>query len=80
MKEFQINPEQAEAFLKSLGINEVEKTEDGLKKLIRRTLSTVPFTNIMMLVRPRRSPTHKEIIEDMLSLRGALWTLQPFHE
>ena len=28
MKEFQINPEQAEAFLKALGINEVEKTED----------------------------------------------------
>ena len=24
----------------------------------------------MMLVRPRRSPTHEEIIEDMLSLRG----------
>ena len=70
MKEFQINPEQAEVFLEALGISEVEKTEDGLKILIRSTLSTVPFTNIMMLVRPRRSPTHEEIIEDMLSLRG----------
>ena len=70
MIEFQIIPEQAEVFLNALGITEVDKTEDGLKTLMMRTLSTVPFTNIMMLVRPRRSPTHEEIIEDMLSLRG----------
>ena len=70
MKEFKVTKQQAEQFLSLIGITDVENSPFGLECLVHTTLGRVPFTNIMMLVRPRRSPTHQEIIEDMMSLRG----------
>jgi arylamine N-acetyltransferase len=70
MKEFEVTKQQADQFLSAIQISEIENSPSGLELLINTTLGRVPFTNIMMLVRPRRSPTHQEIIEDMLSLRG----------
>jgi len=70
MSEFGISKQQAHSFLESIGAVEVEHSPMGLAFLIRTALAKIPFTNIMMLVRPRRSPTHDEIIDDMMSLRG----------
>jgi arylamine N-acetyltransferase len=70
VSEFQISNEQSQSFLSSLGIIDVEHSSSGLQVLIRSALENVPFTNIMMLVRPKRSPTHHEIIDDMVSLKG----------
>ncbi len=70
MIDFRVNEEQAMSFLSSIGAEKIECSPSGLQNLIRSSLSTVPFTNIMMLARPRKSPTKEEIIDDMLSLRG----------
>ena len=43
---------------------------DALRNLVRTYLGRVPFQNITMLARPRRSPTLEEIVDDVLSGRG----------
>jgi len=70
MIEFEVNENQAMSYLSSIGLDKIECSPSGLQKLIRSSLSMVPFTNIMMLARPRKPPTQEEIIDDMLSLRG----------
>jgi arylamine N-acetyltransferase len=70
MIDFRVNEEQALSFLSSIGLQKIDCSSSGLQKLIRSSLSIVPFTNIMMLARPRKPPTQEEIIDDMLSLRG----------
>ena len=72
MSEFRITEQQARDFLSAIGVQGIDCSPSGLQVLIKTALASVPFTNIMMLVRPRRSPTHEEIIDDMLSLRGGL--------
>jgi arylamine N-acetyltransferase len=70
MSQFKVTSEQSRLFINAIEILEVEQSPEHLRALAQTALERVPFTNIMMLVRPRRSPTHEEIIDDMLSLRG----------
>jgi arylamine N-acetyltransferase len=70
MNNFTITKQIALRFLEEMEINNIENTPEFLHIIIRRVMEIVPFTNIMMLVRPRRSPSMNEIIEDMISLRG----------
>lgn len=70
MTELNLSPQQAQSFIDQVHPSRVETTPEGLRRFIQSVLAKVPFTNIMMLVRPRKSPTKEEIIEDMLFLRG----------
>ena len=70
MIDLQLTPQQAQRFIEQVHPSRVEATAEGLRRFIQSVVEKVPFTNIMMLVRQRKSPTKEEIIEDMLSLRG----------
>lgn len=70
MEEYTIDGEALDAFRRAVKIDGMEPSVDSLRRITELVLSHVPFTNIMMLVRPRRSPRFDEITDDMLSLRG----------
>lgn len=57
-------------FQELLGLIDWTPNEANLTQILRTSLALVPFTNIMMLARPRMPPSRDEIVEDMLSKRG----------
>ena len=70
MTEYAINAEALDAFRKAVKVDDMEPSVESLRRITELVLGYVPFTNIMMLTRPRRSPRFNEITDDMLSLRG----------
>ena len=70
MDEYMVEAEALDAFREAVGIGDPEPSLSSLRRITMLVLGHVPFTNIMMLVRPRRSPRFHEITDDMLSLRG----------
>ena len=70
MEEYSIDVEALDVFQKAVKIDDMEPSVESLRRITELVLGHVPFTNIMMLNRPRRSPRFDEITDDMLSLRG----------
>ena len=70
MAEYAIDVKALNAFLKAVKIDDMEPSVESLRRVTELVLGHVPFTNIMMLTRPKRSPRFDEITDDMLSLRG----------
>jgi arylamine N-acetyltransferase len=62
--------EDIDRFCTSMGYVKKTPSYEHLVELILRFFDRVPFTNIMMLVRGRRTPTKSEITEDMLNFCG----------
>lgn len=70
MEEYAIDGEDLDAFQKTVKIDDIEPSVESLRRITKLVLGQIPFTNIMMLTRPKRSPQFDEITDDMLSLRG----------
>lgn len=65
-----LNDKEVEHFLKSIHLEIAPPSFNFLCKIIVSTLANVPFQNIFMLLREKKSPSLELIKADMLSLKG----------
>jgi len=74
-----LNQTETNAFLAQIHVERRTPSLDFLRHIMAGTLSTIPFQNLTMLLRPRIAPTTREIKADMLTgLGGLCTTMTPF--
>lgn len=66
----ELSQTEAISFIKSIGLTVAYPSFEALSKIILAVLGRIPFQNINMLLREKKSPTIAQIKADMLSLKG----------